>query len=329
MGVEELFSSKAAQSGDEFSRYFEISRREFYDGELAVEGDDVFDIQMEKAQTTPVTIIHITSRARMSYRRNSGHIRRNKAGFRVIWIVRHGSVTIFRNHGSCEIGAGQAGIVDSDSPFKATHAPDGDHPYDAFQVVVPPDLFFRHLNEAERFLDPFHLDGAHGEIARTLLELIVRRGDQLNQGTANSLSLALLDSIADHLRACKFDMPQRRTITDQRMADIENFIAMHITDPDISYEQVAENCGISSRYLSYLLTANGTSFSDLLWKNRLPKARDWLVSDKTSHFSIHEIAHMSGFKSASHFSRKFKSEFGCSPREYRARHLGPSDSTGA
>lgn len=308
--MEELFSSKATLSEDAFKRYYEISRREFYDGELAIEGNGTFDIQMEKALANPVTIIHITSRAEMSYRRSSGHIRRNKAGFRVIWIVRHGSVKIFRNHGACEIGAGQAGIVDSDSPFKAVHAPDGDLPYDAFQVVVPPDLFFRHLNEAERFLDPFHLDSAHGEIARSLLELIVRHGDQLNPGTANSLGLALLDAIADHLRVCKFAMPQRRTITDQRMADIENYIAMHITDPDISYEQVAASCGISSRYLSYLLTAAGTSFSDLLWKNRLPKARDWLVSDKTSHFSIHEIAYMTGFKSASHFSRKFKAAFG-------------------
>jgi len=117
-------------------------------------------------------------------------------------------------------------------------------------------------------------------------------------------------------------MPRRRSIVDQRVKDIEDYILMHLADPNISYENVAENCGISSRYLSYLLSANNSNFSDLLWRSRLAKARGLISSQASSALSIQEIAHMSGFKSGSHFSRRFRAAFGCSPRLFRDRSIG-------
>jgi AraC-like DNA-binding protein len=317
--VEKLFSSEQEASEEGFQRYYEISQREFFDGDLEVDGGAEFDIHLEKALDVPVSITHITSRSVMSYRRERRHIRGNRAGFKVVWIVRSGSVKFIRTSGTREIQGGQAGIVDSDTPFRAQHAPDGELPYDAYQIVIPPDVFFRHLGEAELFSEPFHLEGVHGKVIQGLIEMIVALGDSLARQTAHSLSLALLDAIGDHLRSNKFELPQRRKVSEQRLADVESFIAMHLTDPAISYEKVAASCGISARYLSYLLKANNTTFSELLWKNRLPKAREWLVS-QSGKFSIHEIAYMSGFKSASHFSRKFKETYGLSPREYRAKH---------
>jgi AraC family transcriptional activator of tynA and feaB len=67
-----------------------------------------------------------------------------------------------------------------------------------------------------------------------------------------------------------------------------------------------------------VLRANDTSFSDLLWSQRLPKARQWLVADPYRRYTIHKISSMAGFKSAAHFSRMFKSAYGVSPKEYRA-----------
>jgi AraC family transcriptional regulator, positive regulator of tynA and feaB len=71
-----------------------------------------------------------------------------------------------------------------------------------------------------------------------------------------------------------------------------------------------------------VLRANNTSFSDLLWSQRLPSARDWLVSESFRRYPIHKVACMAGFKSAAHFSRMFKSAYGISPKEYRAQHEG-------
>src|SRR3546814_9109852 len=102
------------------------------------------------------------------------------------------------------------------------------------------------------------------------------------------------------------DIPRRQRLVDKRLADIENYILMNLTDPDLCYDKVAASCGISPRYLCYVLKANNTSFSDLLWKNRLPKARDWLVSRATRHYPIHELAFSHWVKNAAHFSRRFQ-----------------------
>jgi AraC-like DNA-binding protein len=101
------------------------------------------------------------------------------------------------------------------------------------------------------------------------------------------------------------------------LADIQNYISRNLTNPDLSYDEVAAKCGISPRYLCHLLKANNTSFSHLMWSQRLPKARDWLASGPLHDYPIHEIAFMAGFKSAAHFSRMFKSTYGYTPKEFR------------
>jgi AraC-like DNA-binding protein len=80
---------------------------------------------------------------------------------------------------------------------------------------------------------------------------------------------------------------------------------------------VAKGCGISPRYLSFLLKQHGTPFSVLVWDQRLKMASRWLLSSKPGDTSISEIAYRIGFKSSAHFSRMFKRTFNMSPREYR------------
>jgi AraC-like DNA-binding protein len=80
---------------------------------------------------------------------------------------------------------------------------------------------------------------------------------------------------------------------------------------------VAKGCGISPRYLSFLLRLKGTSFSELVWEQRLEKARNWLSSSDPRDISISEIAYGVGFKSPAHFSRMFKRVFKVNPREFR------------
>jgi len=84
---------------------------------------------------------------------------------------------------------------------------------------------------------------------------------------------------------------------------------------------VAEACGISSRYLSFLLKQHGTPFSKLVWNNRLQAAERWLSSTTPGDISIAEIAFRVGYKSPAHFSRMFKREYKKGPREYRADSL--------
>lgn len=318
--MEKLYAGFWGKAGDAMPSYEALTRREFYEGDLASETGDFVGVDLDKALSSPLAITRITTRNELTFRRSPQHIRKNRVGLRILWVALTGSVRITRATGTTTITAGQAGFLDSGVPFSATLKRSTEGHHSSYQVIIPPDLFMSHLHEAERLSQPFSLESADGQVVRELLEVLVRHGDKLRDKSAELMCHSLLEATADHLRQSGIDMPSRQKLVDRRLADIENFIKMNLSDPELSYDKVAISCGISPRYLCFLLKANNTSFSELVWNNRLPKARDWLVSPKTRDYPIHEIAYMSGFKSAAHFSRMFRATYGMPPREYRAQH---------
>jgi AraC-like DNA-binding protein len=297
-----------------------MSTREFYAGDLEFDPNSVPEFTLAKALGYPISLTHLTSATAVAYRRSWQHIRHNKVGLKAIWFVRRGSLRIVRSQGTCTIAAGDAGILDSNAPFHAQFLCDDNGVHESYQALVPPDLFLTHLPHAENFTDAFSLNTPLGDIAQSLLNLLAGKGEQLSSKTAQPLAGIFLEALGENIDLRHVNVPRRRRLADKRLADIEEFIELNLTDPDLSYDKVADSCGISTRYLCYILKANGKSFSDLLWRNRIPKARDLLLSSATRHYSIREIAFMSGFKSAAHFSRQFKAAYGCPPREYRAAH---------
>ena len=88
-------------------------------------------------------------------------------------------------------------------------------------------------------------------------------------------------------------------------------------DPDLSLGRVAEEHGVSTRYLQKLFAGSGRSFSQYLRTRRLERCRADLVSPQHSQLSISEICFRWGFNGSAHFSRVFRNEYGTSPRQYR------------
>ena len=315
--MQRLFAMSGRLSPELSNMWAAITAREFYDGDLEFDTSSTAHFTFEKALCYPVALTKLTSSSVIAYHRTWKHIRKNNVGFRVIWFVRRGSLRLVRSQGSCEVNAGEAAILDSSAPFHAKVIPDENGQYESFQLTVPAYLFLAHLQDVDKAAEPFSIATTEGQVVLSLLDLLVRDGDNMSRRAAKPLTESLLQAVADCMGHLGEGGPRRQRLVDKRLADIENYILMNLTDPDLCYDRVAANCGISPRYLCYVLKANNTSFSELLWKNRLPKARDLLTSPATRDYPIHEIAYMSGFKSAAHFSRMFKAEYGCPPRKFR------------
>lgn len=312
-----LFSYRGSDLNEFRMEYGEVVRREFYDGELAVDETGDLDFTFQKALDYPMGLMRVVSRTGISYRRNMTHIRKNKTGVRVIWFVRHGTLNLVRSNQTCIVGEGECAILDSNTPFHARALAENEGTFEAVQAVVPAHLFLSHLPSAIEYASSFKITPGDHHVITRLLDLLFDEGDHLNRNAAEHLVHALLDTISDYIRHLENGQAHRVSIVDKRLADIETFIARNLTDSDLSHDSVALKCGISPRYLCHILKANDTSFSELLWSQRLPKARDWLVSEPLRDYPIHEIAFMAGFKSAAHFSRMFKSTYGCTPKEFR------------
>lgn len=290
--------------------------RELPTGRLEFDPQCVPEASFGKALGFPISLTHLNIDVPLTYRRSWQDIRSNKVGVKIIWFILRGSLQILRSSGTCVVDAAHAGILDSNAPFQVKMCCDKSRVHESFQVIIPPDLFVTHLWEAEHCSEAFALNTPAGHLAQSLLALLVEKGEQLNRKTAKSLTEILLEAIGENV-GIRQNTSRRLRLPDRRMVDIEEFIEMNLTDPNLSYTKVAESCGISPRYLCHILKANGKSYSELLWRSRLPKARDLLISSATRNYSIREVAFMSGFKSAAHFSRRFKATYGRPPRKYR------------
>lgn len=93
-----------------------------------------------------------------------------------------------------------------------------------------------------------------------------------------------------------------------------SFIEQNI-DKDISLDQLAQNLGVSSFYLSKLFKEQtGENYSSYVTNLRLDKAKQLLNDDS---LIIKEITSMIGYNDQNYFSKLFKQKFGLSPTEYR------------
>ncbi len=94
-------------------------------------------------------------------------------------------------------------------------------------------------------------------------------------------------------------------------------IEMRLSDPDLNYQQVAAEHGISPRYLQKLFESIDDSFGHYVKLRRLERCRLDLRSPLHAQKSISDILFQWGFNDSASFSRAFREQYGISPREYR------------
>lgn len=100
-------------------------------------------------------------------------------------------------------------------------------------------------------------------------------------------------------------------------------IEMRLSDPNLNYQQVASEHGISPRYLQKLFESIDDSFGHYVKLRRLERCRLDLRSPLHVQKSISDILFQWGFNDSASFSRAFREQYGTSPREYRK--MSPSD----
>jgi AraC-like DNA-binding protein len=94
-------------------------------------------------------------------------------------------------------------------------------------------------------------------------------------------------------------------------------IEVLMPDPDLSLRRVADEEGVTPRYVQKLLGANDETFSGYLRARRLERCLVDLTSPQHAALSIYDIHARWGFKGSAQFSRAFRERFGASPRQVR------------
>lgn len=291
---------------------------EYYAGEYSIEPGSVIEVRAERKAVGSCSIIRMRARSRQFFRRSWTHIREDATDVAVLWFVRRGRLCVTHTRGETVARAGDFIVTHSRTPFEVECQTGDDAWHEALHVVVPMHLLRRFVQHEVRTGFCVPASGRKFAIAERLLNDLCEDAGEIPEGVAQTLVEAALCVLGDAIHDHDSSMPQRRSLSDKRLADVLRYVDLHLSDPKLTNSMVARGCGISTRYLSLLLRQHGTTLSALIWDNRLKRAGEWLAMSNPEQVSISEVAYRVGFKSAAHFSRMFKRAFQLSPREYRA-----------
>lgn len=186
-----------------------------------------------------------------------------------------------------------------------------------------------------RLIRPFNLrvgwlDGSKG-VPRILSDLLRGTAEELENLSVDQLrpvDLALTEFLAQCLieqGAAAADTLDASTPT-AHLQRLCQTIETLLPDPDLSLRRVANEEGVSPRYVQKLFASANETFSHYLRTRRLERCRIDLASPQHGRLSISEICYRWGFNGSAHFSRAFREQYGLSPRQFRqGRGLGDGD----
>jgi AraC-like DNA-binding protein len=315
--AEMLFSFDKGNFRDCQEKFRGEREQEYYRGDFWIEDASTVEVRSERKAVGPISIIRQRSATNLSFRRTRQHIREDATDLSILWFVKHGKLTFSNQCGNKIAMPGDFAITRSMSPFFIECQVDQDSVHELLHVTVPTHILRAHI--PQDFSTGLFMPVKRPEfaIAENILTDVFEDDGGLSEESARVLLETALTVIGNAVRVSEDSAPARQTIADRRLQDVLRFIEVHLSDPQLSTAMVAKGCGISPRYLSFLLRLKGTSFSELVWEQRLDKAKDWLSASDPRDISISEIAYGVGFKSPAHFSRMFKRVFKVNPREFR------------
>lgn len=273
-----------------------------------------FSIKSDLVLDKIISIITTNSSNSFGIRRNNKDIREDRRGGRLLVFCRSGQVKVVRSDKTILVSRSQAGIVDLNETFYVKFDPGVDKYTQAIMMVVPDYLFTKHCSSIDGMKCLTLSEGVVHQL-NPFLD-ILSSGQELVDRVVGVVVSGFLDCMAE-LSAAGLDVHMPPSRKELRINQIKKIIMDNISDPELTFNKVAKTCELSEGYVCRLLGEHGTTFSDLLWNERLSLARERLRSSSMQRHAINEIAFRSGFKSAAHFSRKFKEAYGCSPRGYR------------
>lgn len=293
----------------------------YYDGELGFASGHVINMRIEKAIVGDCQIYRLVSESGLTFKRAWTHIRNDKTDVTVFWFVRRGTVITSTTRSRYVTKACECTATRSTSAFFMELVPDELGLLDVLHVVVPSYKTESIMCSKDAFGQG--IPTAKGELAVTekMLEVLFENGANVDPDIVGGIAENILAAIAKSLARKLGDRPPPESSEDRRLHEILRCVNINFNNPDLSQSMVAKRCGISSRYLCYILSRHGLSFSNILWEKRLQKSNEWLFDPRMNSHSISEVGYLAGFKSSSHFSRMFKSRFGIAPRYFRSQQL--------
>ncbi|MEM5368446.1 acetamidase/formamidase family protein [Paraburkholderia azotifigens] len=194
-----------------------------------------------------------------------------------------------------------------------------DSDFRIFTVLVPRTALSAHLL-APATLRAGRIAGnaGIGQVFSRFLHAIGEAVDTLSRSELRPLELALAEFLFACLSAQRSESVNGLTASQAAIfARACRSIDARLGESKLSVPEIAQETGVSPRYLQKLFESAGQSFSTYLRVRRLERCRAELVDPLHEKKSISEICFRWGFNDPAHFSRAFRDQYRTSPRAFR------------
>jgi len=156
-----------------------------------------------------------------------------------------------------------------------------------------------------------------GFVAANFLHSSATHADQLQDHEFSTLSDHALDLLTLAITSVR---PGDINLSRSRLGSlngIKTIVEQNLRNAELDASLISRYAGLSTRYINDLFAEEATSLMRYVWTRRLENCGKDLLNPVFADHRISDIAFRWGFNDAAHFSRAFKQQFGCSPREFR------------
>jgi AraC-like DNA-binding protein len=239
------------------------------------------------------------------------------------YLIHHRKAAIaIEQHGrTALVEPGDCVLVSGRSPYRIQNKEE----MEGMGIAIPADLLLGWIPEPDS-ITAVTLHGGKGwghSLGATLTNF--QEGPPVELALSTSV---VVDQILAHL-AIVAGTKYESTTRHQRalLRRLANSLSDRFCEPDLDPSRLAEEHGLSKRYVHMIFAKAGTSFSRELEKIRLERAKRLLEDRRFNGIDILEIALRCGFRDSSGFSRRFRDRYGAPPSLYR-RQIGSSPRLG-
>lgn len=219
-----------------------------------------------------------------------------------------GNETVYR--------AGDIALVDAQADFEGDMSGQGG----GIWLTIPLDGT---TNTLAGLLDGvgMRIDGKSpaGSVASSFIATFAEHATSLGDRRARNWTKMLVEL----LNSAILEQAGKERQRNQSSAHLRRQVRLHIEnnlrEPALSVRTIADDTGVSARYLNKIFAHQPHTVAQLIRERRLEYCRRDLEDPYMAHVSATNIAFSWGFNSAAHFSRAYKERFGASPRAHRQR----------
>jgi len=183
--------------------------------------------------------------------------------------------------------------------------------------VVLPLQRFRSWLPRSWFSIQHYIDG-HSNSGRLLAEHIQSLSRSVFRGGCKD-DYALIDAtiglLVNALNIENADGPKPLRVT--QLYHTKQYMMANIRDSSLSPTKIAKAGRMSPRYLHWLFESTDETVNQYIFHQRLDLCARDLLNPRMQHRKLSDIALSWGFSDATHFSKRFKQEYGVSPRAFR------------